>query len=402
MDYRKKPFAELYLDVLCDDMDAAIEFKRRLEEGDGVPQASKEAVDAFFDCFTTISRWPMDLFRTLNEFYFFKLEEEIPIETVKKYPVYNENAPYNHDPYDNDSCEHKPKRVGSPAYHYWHLRWLMSFVSDYDLYPMDIKYHRDPSFPRFAVAWGIECAIRQNDKQTRRDALLTRAFHKFHPEYFSKLGLTPIYKKDVEGAYEDICEFLNLLGKRGPMKTSYPGDFNASRLSWHNDDTHKPYLPNEIVGEILESQGDDRWKEFIDEKKLNSLPGHKAQKALKNPVLQFTGDGYYFGNKKIEIDGKWHSISDNASIKVLAQKDNTYRVDYKNHYYKNSPLAPELDSFASKKKNWDDSSLAEKTGSLVLTPKIEQGLMLYYPRHEYATGYTNNICNCKVVVVEKK
>ena len=28
-DYRKKPFAELYLDVLCDDMDAAIEFKRR-------------------------------------------------------------------------------------------------------------------------------------------------------------------------------------------------------------------------------------------------------------------------------------------------------------------------------------------------------------------------------------
>ena len=75
MDYRKKPFAELYLDVLCDDMDAAIEFKRRLEEGDGVPQASKEAVDAFFNCFTTISRWPMDLFRTLNEFYFFKLEE---------------------------------------------------------------------------------------------------------------------------------------------------------------------------------------------------------------------------------------------------------------------------------------------------------------------------------------
>ena len=402
MDYRKKPFAELYLDVLCDDMDAAIEFKRRLEEGDGVPQASKEAVDAFFNCFTTISRWPMDLFRTLNEFYFFKLEEEIPIETVKKYPVYNENAPYNHDPYDNDSCEHMPKRVGSPAYHYWHLRWLMSFVSDYDLYPMDKKYHRDPSFPRFAVAWGIECAIRQNDKQTRRDALLTRAFHKFHPEYFSKLGLTPIYKKDVEGAYEDICEFLNLLGKRGPMKTSYPGDFNASRLSWHNDDTHKPYLPNEIVGEILESQGDSRWKEFIDEKKLNSLPGHKAQNALKNPVLQFTGDGYYFGNKKIEIDGKWHAISDNASIKVLAQKDNTYRVDYKNHYYKNSPLAPELGSFASKKKNWDDSSLAEKTGSLVLTPKIEQGLTLYYPRHEYATGYTNNICNCKIVVVEKK
>ena len=402
MDYRIKPFAELYLDVLCDDMDAAIEFKRRLEKGDGVPQASKEAVNAFFDCFTTISRWPMDLFRTLNDVYFSKLEEEIPIEMVQKYPLYDENAPYNHDPYDNDSMEHMPKRVGSPAYHYWHLRWLMSFVADYDLYPLDKKHGRDPSFPRFAVAWGIECALRQNDKQTKRDALLTRAFHKFHPEYFKKLGLTPIYEKDGKGAYEDICEFLNLLGKKGPMNIGYHGDFWASRLSWYNDDSHKPYLPNEIVGEILYSQGDARWEEFISEKTLKSLPGNKAPKSLKNPVLKFTGDGYYCGNKEIEIDGKWYSLSDDASIRVVALKDETYLVDYRNSYYKNSPLSFNLESFASNKTNWDDSTKEEKTGSLTLRPNEEQELGLFYPRYEHATGFTNNLCSCKFVVVEKK
>ena len=186
------------------------------------------------------------------------------------------------------------------------------------------------------------------------------------------------------------------------MNIGYHGDFWASRLSWHDDDTHKPYLPNEIVGEILYSQGDARWEEFISEKTLKSLPGNKAPKSLKNPVLKFSGDGYYYGNKEIEIDGKWYSLSGDASIRVVALKDETYLVDYRNSYYKNSPFSLNLESFASSKNNWDDSTKEEKTVSLTLRPNEEQELALFYPRHEYATGFTNNLCSCKFVVMEKK
>lgn len=387
MDIKKKPFAELYLDALCDNLKASMEIHRRIKDGDGVPQ-SAEAAEWFAKKFAEPLRWPQELPVEFMKEYFLNVDD-IPIEKVEEYPVYegNPNPPRQED--DQDLFEHGPKDKRSPLWLYLHLSWLAALAEAYDYYPIDKSYGRGLGFPRFIVAWAIEALLRQNDIQSQKDGFLTRAFHRFHPDYFESLGLKPIYEKDDEGAYKDICYFIHLLGKKGPLNIGYRGDFYSSSLTWATDDRHKPYLPNEIVGEILYSQGDERWKEYLTEKQLEALLKRGKRKAAVKGKLQFIGDRFYFDDETLPSDGQWHELT-NVSFRVSPQKDGTYLVEYHNARYKNTQFG---------KQNWGDATLDQSTGEMKVDPGVEYKLNLIYPRYEYATGYTNNFCTCKIKIV---
>ena len=121
----------------------------------------------------------------------------------------------------------------------------------------------------------------------------------------------------------------------------------------------------------------------------------QANDKLAHPVLRFTSDGYYYPTVDIETDGQWHEVG-MAKIKVTPQGDG-FLLEYEDSFYKNSPMwGPNGGS-----NNWNDSTQQSRNKEILLKPSEEETLALYYPRYEYATGFTNNLCICNVLITEK-
>ena len=393
--------AELYLNVLCDSLEAALELCRRMERGIGMPKAPEGASEAFFNEFRQISRFPGSLQGLLQDLYFSKVDP-IPYAEPSVYPDYEEIPGYVRNPFDDEGFfRHTPKHEGEGSFEHLRHTWLISLAQSYDYATVDRKYGRRCHTPPFVAKWAIETGIRQTDTQSRKDALLTRAFHRMHPEFFASLGLTPVYELDKEGSYADIQECLRLWNKKGPFDTGTLKDFSHSGLAWVSDDSHKPYTVNAIIGEILYEFHDERYLEFIDDKGLEALHAkiHSSAIDLRNVKLVFKGDDYFFGDGTFTGD-----LSDvdlpHVRLALSVGDDGVAVLTYENDYYEYSMPAPKgLE--AGNRPNRDRNDIITSSGELRLRLNQEQKLILFYPRYEEMSGYTNHFCECSVTLVEE-
>ena len=345
---------------------AAKELARIIKDGEDNIVSDPEAARDFLKAFNNQYLAPEISLRQLNETYFSKNRE---IEYVQ---------PETFKQYDEDS-----------------IKSLIEVATTYNSYLTYYQYGHFLMNPPFMVRYAIETLINQNNIKYHRLGLLLRAFHKYHPDFFIKLKLVPVYVKDLDGAFLDILEIIkdNDIGR--PI---HIGEYFVA-TGFDDNKAMSPYSSYKIViGEILHDHNDSRAYDYLSDEEFKELKIKTRMNITDKQVrLIFKGDGVFYQDTVIEGDDQWHSFA-NLSFKIR-KEDDQYRIDIKNTVYRNSSFEKDI---KKQKPNFKDDQMEVKTLLYFLELNHKEQIPLFCPKHERLKGFVNYYCLCNIKVEEDK